>query len=159
MTISHWYIYLSQYDDPCFTKKAEGSQIQQSSFPFTSDTLLLNLIITYHISHSLDLPLFPLTQPCHGLGRQLQASPRGICDRRQAYDSVVSEYFSFICQLSFHLWSIFIFHSPIIDPVGSIVSATDSTVKLNTSFTWSLTLRLLMSYIYIYIWSTYSWCV
>jgi hypothetical protein len=116
MTISHWYIYLSQYDDPCFTKKAEGSQIQQSSFPFTSDILLLNLKITYHMSHSLDLPMFPLTQPCHGLGRQLQASPRRICDRRQAYDSVVSEYFSFhllvIIPLMIHIHIPFTYHWP-----------------------------------------------
>lgn len=132
ITMSHSYILLSQYDDPCFTKKAEASQIQQSSLPFTSDSLLLKLIITYHMSHHLDLPLFPLTQPCHGLGRQLQAVTEG------RPTTVFSQNTSvFICQLSFHLWSIFIFHSPIIDPIG-IVLATDSTVKSNTSFTCSL---------------------
>lgn len=114
MTISHSYIYISQYDDPCFTKKAEGSQIQQSPFPFTSDTLLLNLTITYHMSHSLDLSLFPVTQPCHGLGRQLQANPRGICDRRQAYSSVYSKYFSFqpsvIIKLMIHIHIPFTYH-------------------------------------------------
>lgn len=116
ITISHWYIHLSQHNDPCFTKKAEGRQIQQSSFPFTSDTQLLNLIITYHMSHSLVLPLFPLTQPCHGLGKQLQASPCGICDTRHAYNSVFSEYFSFhlsvIIPLMIHIHISFTYHWP-----------------------------------------------
>ena len=93
---SHFSQY-NQYDDPCFTRIEEGSQIQQSPFQFNLENQ----------SQSINpiLPQFALTQVMPWFRKT------AIVQSMWHYNSVFSENFGTHQSVSLHLCLIFILHS------------------------------------------------